>query len=149
MQTEKTFYSIPLKFLNKFFQIDEIVYENIKIVLNLENDMRKIFERNDVVANNAHVVPASYVFHKSSYILCPTFAPSPYYRHYKSEGMKSANNYRYGITNVYTTRTYKLAATTNQENIEFGSIIKQFDWLEINLQPEIKCKSYKSVRYLW
>ena len=49
--------------------------------------------------------------------------------------MKSMNNYRFGITNVYTTRTFELGASISQENIEFGFVLKQFDWLELNLYP--------------
>ena len=135
IQKADNYYQIPLKFLNRYFQIDEIVSENIKIVLNLENDMRKIFERKGTLTTSPHKAPGDYVFHKSPYIICPTFSTSPYYRHFKGEGMKSSNNYRLGITDVYTTRTYEMAATTNQENIEFGSIVKQFNWLELNLYP--------------
>ena len=109
-QKSENYYTIPLKFLTKYDQIDEILFQNVKIVFNLENDMRKIFERNGTLATNPHKAAASYKFHKSPYITCPIIYSSTYYKHFKSKGMKSTNNYRFGITNVYTTRTYELGA---------------------------------------
>ena len=66
-QKSENYYRIPLKFLTKYGQIDEIIFQNVKIVFNLENDMRKIFERNGTLAADPHKAAASYKFHK-----CPT-----------------------------------------------------------------------------
>ena len=38
--------------------------------------------------------------------------------------MKSTNNYRFGITKVYTTRTYELGASIIQENIDVWFCLK-------------------------
>ena len=135
-QAAKSYYSIPLKFLTDFGQIDEIVEQNIKIVFNLENDMRKLFERNGTVATNPHKAPSAYTFHASPYIIAPIFNTTMYYKHFKSEGLKSTKSYRFGITNVYTTRTYEMPAGISQENIDFNNVNKQFDWLEIYLMPK-------------
>ena len=94
-----------------------------------------MFERNGTLATKPHKVAASHKFHKSPYITGPIIYPSIYNKHFKSEGMKSTNNYRFRITNVYTTRTYEIGASISHENIDFGSILKQFDWPELNFYP--------------
>ena len=97
--------------------------------------MHKLFERNGTLANNSHNVVGTFKFHSSPYLLVPIFNPTTFYKHFKSEGLKSTNNYRFGIVNVYTTRTYKMPAASTQENIDFKSVNKQFDWLELDLMP--------------
>ena len=125
-----------MKFLTDFGQIDEIVEQNIKIVFNLENDMKKLFERNGTVATNPHKAPGACTFHASPYIIAPIFITTMYYKHFKSEGLKSTKSYQFGIMNVYTTRTYEMPAGISQENIDFNNVNKQFDWLEIYLMPK-------------
>ena len=49
----------------------------------------------------------------------------------KTKVLKSTKNYRFGIANVYTTRTYEMPTASTQENIDFKSVNKQFDWLEL------------------
>ena len=127
-------YKIPVKFLTNFGKINEVITHSFHVVITLRRDMSKIFDRTDKSDNTGPVI-GFYEFHREPRLHASLIRSSNFYKYYKNQLFQSIPTYNYGNTEVYTQRIKEIPTGTIETEIEFDSIGKQFDFIQLSLQP--------------
>ena len=127
-------YKIPLKFLTNLGKINEIIKHSFHLILTLRRDMAKLFDRDDRTDNTGPLV-GFYEFHREPRMYASLVRSSNFYNYYKNQLFKSIPTYNFGSTKVYTQRIKEIPVGTAEFEIEFDSVGKQFDFIQLSLQP--------------